>query len=647
MKLSIIIVNYNVKYFLEQCLCSVEKAIKNLKAEVFIIDNNSVDGSCSMLKKKFPHFYLIENKENTGFSRANNQGISISKGEYILLLNPDTVVEEDTFEKIINFMDKTPDAGGLGVKMIDGNGNFLPESKRALPTPEVAFYKIFGLSNLFKNSKKFGKYHLSFLDKEKIHSIEILSGAFMMMRKKVLDEIGYLDETFFMYGEDIDLSYRIIKHGYKNYYFPETTIIHYKGESTKKGSINYVKIFYKAMIIFAEKHFSKKNIKIFSFLINIAIYFRAILSLIKRFLKNIFLPFLDALLLFSGIYFIKSYWEIYKFGEENSYPETFLKFSIPIYIFILLFFLYFHGSYKKPIKLRKTAKGLFTGTIFILIIYALIDESYRFSRAIILIASLWGIFASFFNRFLLSILNLKDFQLDFNKRKKIIIIGEEEESKIVKNILNKITKKINLIGFVSLKSQKNSYFIANIKDIKEIINVHKIDEIIFCSKDISSKEIINNMLILSNFSVEYKIASAESLYIIGSNSIDTAGNLYVVNINSISKEENQRKKRILDIFISLFFILFLVFYIFFIEKPFNFIKNIFYVLINKISWVSYIEKKDLKIDKLPKIKKGVFSNFSIKKNKKLSLKKLELLNIIYAKNYTIWKDLYIIWKSLF
>ncbi len=647
MKLSIIIVNYNVKYFLEQCLCSVEKAIKNLKAEVFIIDNNSVDGSCSMLKKKFPHFYLIENKENTGFSRANNQGISISKGEYILLLNPDTVVEEDTFEKIINFMDKTPDAGGLGVKMIDGNGNFLPESKRALPTPEVAFYKIFGLSNLFKNSKKFGKYHLSFLDKEKIHSIEILSGAFMMMRKKVLDEIGYLDETFFMYGEDIDLSYRIIKHGYKNYYFPETTIIHYKGESTKKGSINYVKIFYKAMIIFAEKHFSKKNIKIFSFLINIAIYFRAILSLIKRFLKNIFLPFLDALLLFSGIYFIKSYWEIYKFGEENSYPETFLKFSIPIYIFILLFFLYFHGSYKKPIKLRKTAKGLFTGTIFILIIYALIDESYRFSRAIILIASLWGIFASFFNRFLLSILNLKDFQLDFNKRKKIIIIGEEEESKIVKNILNKITKKINLIGFVSLKSQKNSYFIANIKDIKEIINVHKIDEIIFCSKDISSKEIINNMLILSNFSVEYKIASAESLYIIGSNSIDTAGNLYVVNINSISKEENQRKKRILDIFISLFFILFLVFYIFFIEKPFNFIKNIFYVLINKISWVSYIEKKDLKIDNLPKIKKGVFSNFSIKKNKKLSLKKLELLNIIYAKNYTIWKDLYIIWKSLF
>ncbi|OQX98396.1 MAG: hypothetical protein B6I24_05405 [Bacteroidetes bacterium 4572_128] len=647
MKLSIIIVNYNVKYFLEQCLCSVEKAIKNLKTEVFIIDNNSVDGSCAMLKKKFPHFYLIENKENTGFSRANNQGISISKGEYILLLNPDTLVEEDTFEKIINFMDKTPYAGGLGVKMIDGNGNFLPESKRALPTPEVAFYKIFGLSSLFKNSKKFGRYHLSFLDKEKIHSVEILSGAFMMMRKKVLDEIGYLDETFFMYGEDIDLSYRIIKHGYKNYYFPETTIIHYKGESTKKGSINYVKVFYKAMIIFAEKHFSKKNIKIFSFLINIAIYFRAILSLIKRFFKNIFLPFLDALLLFWGIYFIKSYWEIYKFGEENSYPETFLKFSIPIYIFILLFFLYFHGSYKKPIKLRKTAKGLFTGTIFILIIYALIDESYRFSRAIILIASLWGMFASFFNRFLLSILNLKDFQLDFNKRKKIIIIGEEEESKIVKNILNQVTKKINLIGFVSLKSQKNSYFIANIKDIKEIINVHKIDEIIFCSKDISSKEIINNMLILSNFSVEYKIASAESLSIIGSNSIDTAGNLYVVNINSISKEENQRKKRILDIFISLFFILFLVFYIFFIKKPINFMENIFYVLINKISWVSYIEKKDLKIDNLPKIKKGVFSNFSIKKNKKLSLKKLELLNIIYAKNYNVWKDLYIIWKSLF
>ena len=220
-----------------------------------------------MVKEKFPQAIVIENKKNTGFSYANNQAIKIAKGEYVLLLNPDTVVEEDTFEKVIAFMDAHPDAGGLGVKMIDGKGNFLPESKRGLPTPSVAFYKIFGFSKLLPKSKTFGKYHLGFLDKDQTHEIEILSGAFMLLRKKALDTVGLLDERFFMYGEDIDLSYRILLGGYKNYYFPETRIIHYKGESTKKSSVNYVFVFYRAMVIFAEKHFSQNNAKLFSFLI--------------------------------------------------------------------------------------------------------------------------------------------------------------------------------------------------------------------------------------------------------------------------------------------------------------------------------------------------------------------------------------------
>ena len=284
MKLSVIIVNYNVKHFLEQCLISVGKAIESLPAEVIVVDNNSVDGSVEMVQAKFPWVQCIANKQNTGFSKANNQGILISKGEYVLLLNPDTLVEEDTFTKCVQFMDAHPVAGGLGVHMIDGKGNFLPESKRGLPSPAVAFYKIFGLSALFPKSKVFGKYHLGYLDKNKTHEVDILSGAFMMMRKSVLVKVGLLDEAFFMYGEDIDLSYRIIKGGYKNYYFPETRIIHYKGESTKKSSVNYVFVFYKAMVIFANKHFSQNNAKTFSFLINIAIYLRAGAAIFIRFL---------------------------------------------------------------------------------------------------------------------------------------------------------------------------------------------------------------------------------------------------------------------------------------------------------------------------------------------------------------------------
>ncbi|MDX9930954.1 MAG: glycosyltransferase family 2 protein, partial [Bacteroidales bacterium] len=294
MKLSVVIVNYNVEHFLEQCLASVRLAMKGIDGEVFVVDNNSVDGSVQMVKNKYPEFILIDNKENLGFAKANNQAIRQSRGEYILLLNPDTVVEETTFSKVIDFMDRTPDAGGLGVMMVDGKGKFLPESKRGLPTPEVSFYKIFGLSSLFPRSKRFGKYHLSYLDKQKIHQVEVLSGAFMLLRRETLDKTGLLDETFFMYGEDIDLSYRILKAGYKNYYFPETRIIHYKGESTKKSSVNYVFVFYNAMIIFARKHYAREKLRLFIAIINMAIWFRAGLALMARFIRKIFLPLLDA-----------------------------------------------------------------------------------------------------------------------------------------------------------------------------------------------------------------------------------------------------------------------------------------------------------------------------------------------------------------
>lgn len=283
--------------------------MQNVDGEVFVVDNNSVDGSMQMVKQKFPWVIAIENKENLGFSKANNQAIRNSKGEYVLLLNPDTVVQDDTFDKVIDFMDHHPKAGGLGVKMLDGKGNFLPESKRGLPTPDVAFYKIFGLSRLLPKSKTFGRYHLGFLDNNKTHQVEILSGAFMLMRKETLNKTGLLDEDYFMYGEDIDLSYRILKAGYKNYYFPHTRIIHYKGESTKKSSVNYVFVFYRAMAIFAGKHFSARNARLFSILINMAIYFRASIAIANRFFKRIFWPLIDTALFIGGLFIIKEYWE--------------------------------------------------------------------------------------------------------------------------------------------------------------------------------------------------------------------------------------------------------------------------------------------------------------------------------------------------
>ena len=278
----------------------------------------------------------------------------IAKGEYVLLLNPDTVVEEDTFSKCIEFMDAHPDAGGLGVEMLDGKGKFLPESKRGLPTPSVAFYKIFGLSSLFPRSKKFGKYHLGYLPQNETNEIEILSGAFMLMRKTVLDKVGFLDEDFFMYGEDIDLSYRIILGGYKNYYFPKTRIIHYKGESTKKSSVNYVFVFYNAMVIFAKKHFSEKNAKTFSLLINLAIYLRASMAITTRFLKKLAFPLLDFCLVLASMFGITIAYQLF---SDKEFPLEVIAWALPIYSFVWVLAAFLSGAHDKPIKPVKPLIG--------------------------------------------------------------------------------------------------------------------------------------------------------------------------------------------------------------------------------------------------------------------------------------------------
>ena len=285
MQLSIIIVNYNVKYFLEQCLQSVLLATKNCTAEIFVVDNNSTDGSKQFLEPLFKEVHFIWLPKNIGFAKANNIALTKTSGDYILFLNPDTIVAEDSFEKTIAFLQNNTAIGALGVKMIDGSGLFLKESKRAFPSPSISLFKILGLANLFPKSKLFAKYHMGHLSVNENNEVDVLAGAFMLVPKVVLNVVGSFDEAFFMYGEDVDLSYRIQKAGYKNYYFAKTTILHFKGESTKKGSLNYVSLFYKAMNLFVHKHYKSGNAAVFTFLINIGIWFRASLATLTSVFK--------------------------------------------------------------------------------------------------------------------------------------------------------------------------------------------------------------------------------------------------------------------------------------------------------------------------------------------------------------------------
>ena len=278
--LSVIIVNYNVKFYLEQCLESVRRASQGLQVEVFVVDNLSTDGSIAYLRDRFPEVTFIENQENVGFARANNQAIRRSNGKYVLLLNPDTIVGEKTLARFIDFMETHPEAGGAGAHMLNIDGTFAPESRRGLPTPFVAFCKMSGLASLFPKSRLFGRYYMHYLDKREVNEIEVMSGAYMMLRREALDKVGLLDETFFMYGEDIDLSYRVLLGGYKNYFLP-VRMLHYKGESTVKSSYRYAYVFYQAMRLFFRKHYGH-----YSFVISLPINIATWASTFMVYLRN-------------------------------------------------------------------------------------------------------------------------------------------------------------------------------------------------------------------------------------------------------------------------------------------------------------------------------------------------------------------------
>jgi len=635
--LTVVIVNYNVAYFLEQCLHSVQRASENLACEVFVVDNNSVDGSNEMVRQKFPWVKLIANKDNVGFSRANNQAMRIAKGRYVLLLNPDTLVEEDTFVKSVAFMDAHPDAGGLGVKMIDGKGQFLPESKRGLPTPAVAFYKIFGLAALFPKSKIFGQYHLGYLDQDETHEVPILSGAFMLMRKETLDKVGLLDEAFFMYGEDIDLSYRIVLGGYKNYYFPETRIIHYKGESTKKSSVNYVFVFYRAMLIFANKHFSARLAKTYSFLINLAIYLRASIAIANRFIKKAIVPVLDAVFIFASLLYAK---DVYQNYSHIDYHPQMVYYGFAAYTFIWMGSVFVNGGYDKPANLLKILRGVLTGTIIILVSYALLPEELRFSRALILLGTVSTSLVYILFRSLLHLLGFSNYRMGRPMQQRVGIVANNEEFKRIRNLLEEAGNPIKSIFQIS--PQVSSEGSASQADrLQEVTEVYKLDAVIFSGEDVPSHRIISLMASVDRKRMDFKIAPPESLYIIGSNSIEKGGDLFIMDIDAVTKPKNKRKKRMLDILLSLMFLIGFPILIWGVNNKGGFLSNIFLVLFGTKSWVGYSQSNPTDLQ-LPKIKNGVLGPLDKLQRIKDPKETAKKLNAVYAREYSTRNDLSII-----
>lgn len=636
MKLSIIIVNYNVERFLEQCLHSVYRALQGIEAEVFVVDNASVDGSVAMVQERFPQVKLLINQENVGFSKANNQAIEQSTGEYVLLLNPDTVVEENTFRQCLQHMELHPECGGLGVYMVDGKGRFLPESKRGLPTPAAAFFKISGLYRFFPHSPRINRYYMGQLDPKENGEIEILAGAFMWMRKKALNEVGLLDETFFMYGEDIDLSYRILQGGYTNRYLADARIIHYKGESTKKGSLNYVYVFYQAMAIFARKHFQSGSMRLFLAIIQLAIGLRASLSVFKRLLDKGHLIAFDAGMLYGGMYLLKTYWEQnHRFVSGGGYPPEYMLWAVPGYILIWMLSAALSGGYDRPIRLGNMQRGLVVGSLLILAMYGLLNEEWRFSRALIVLGSLWSLLSMSLLRIGLHVLKGGYLQLA-SREKRCWLLGTQEGVKRLDQRLQQLRPQVQVVG--------NSIFNQGgmqSERLRDLIRIFKLDELIFDAQSIPTHEILRVMTQLSGTGVEIKIAPPDSLFIIGSNSIHQQGDWYSMGRHALDDSVHQRNKRINDLVLAVLIIVLWPFLVGF-KRSAMLINNAGQVLMGKKTWVGFQSRPTPSGGKL---RQAVVHPADAVENPPVETELLERLDLLYARDYSSWSDWEILWKA--
>jgi len=642
--LGIVIVNFNVRHFLVQCLQSIKNSeIRDLKVDIWVVDNASLDGSAGLIHKDFPEVRLIVNDKNLGFSAANNQALRKIDAKYVLLLNPDTVLEEDTLAQCFDFMEDHQQAGAIGVRMIDGNGKFLPESKRQVPNIWNSFCKLSYLSELFPRSKWFSGYNLGYLPENETNEIEILCGAFMFIRSEVLVKTGLLDEAFFMYGEDIDLSYRIIKSGYKIFYFPQTSIIHYKGESTKKGSLNYVRTFYGAMHIYVNKHFGHGEASAFSRFISLGITLRAFLSGAGRLFQSWVIPVIDILIIWILMSNIKYIWADFYFRDSSHYKTTNIDLLLFVYVLIWVFLLWLMGHYDKKENKYGIITGIGAGTVFILITYALLPEQMRTSRALILIGSIVTLCVVSLTKALFSLRRNKS-RMDSTEKNLALVANKENAKKLLQIILKSDTKLEN-IHFISPTSLNDDpYYSSSIDKLPALVKVLKINEIIYSSEDVSMKEIIRSMTSMES-EVSFRIGGDDSLSIIGSNNKNRQGELYSLDINyKLSDNQIRRYKRLTDV--ALVFLLLPVFPLLIIASGFrlSIIQNMIEILIGYKTWIGYGgEASDFSF--LPVLKPGVIKYPLASGYIHYQEDHFKKMNIIYAREYSFLNEIILVFNN--
>ncbi len=617
-------------------------ALKGIESEIIVVDNHSTDGSKSYFENRFSEVHFIWNDENIGFGKANNLGLKYATGEYILFLNPDTIVPEDCFEKCILFLQSKNDKGALGVKMMDGSGRFLKESKRSFPYPFTSLFKLMGLANLFPHSKLFAKYHLGNLDENKNHEVDVLAGAFMLVPRKIIHIVKGFDEDFFMYGEDIDLSYRIQQAGFVNYYFAETPIIHFKGESTKKGSLNYVKMFYSAMSIFANKHYKNSRAGIFNLFIQVAIGVRAAMAAASRFLKWIGMPVIDMLIIAGSFWFVKIIWSIY-IKQEVNYSPNVLLIALPVFTGLFLLTSWLTGLYDGYYKQSRLNKSTLVSILVIFSFYSLLPESLRFSRGILLFGSLVAYGLMTFTKVFLQKWGVLEKAPAADGFDQAVVIGTVPEYESVLELLEKKKLKEKALGRINTSDIDDPDSLGNLVDLQNILTSYPVKQIILCHGKLSTKEIISLLpSIPSKISVQFFTPELNTM--IGSDDRNEVGRTFSEDAPdyNLEKKISRRGKRILDVLVSLFFLLTFPIHLFFKKRFIRFLKNSVNVLSGKNTWIGYAGNDS----KLPYIKQGIITTTGLPENmNRFPVRTLNGADHLYALNYEVMHDLKLIRKN--
>jgi len=653
MQLSVIIVNYNVKQFLKNLIESVLKAVENISYEIIVVDNASSDGSAEEIRNSFPHVKFIANKKNLGFGAANNQALEIAKGEFIVLINPDALVKTNTFDTLIKFFHDNPQTGMAGCKVLNPDGTLQLACRRSFPGVWTSFTKIVGLSSLFPKSKYFAKYNLTYLDENEIHEVDAISGSFMFFRKEVYEKVGGFDNDYFMYGEDLDLCYRVQKAGYKVYYVPTTEIIHYKGESTKRSSLDETVLFYDAMKIFVRKHFS--NFFLVEIILRPAIFIRKLLAFI-----NVYrLPIISVISDFTLLVFLLMFTEkLYAHGSWRGFPESVkpMVYILPAVFQIIVGI--FAGAYKKnSLSILSTVISLIAGFI-LLSSMTFFMKQFAFSRVVVLLNYSFALLSFIVWRLIIKIIFRIGLETAELHKSTLVVTNGEENAQLIGKLKSNINSYFNIKGLIAIDNNLignkcgNYSFLGSLENIRKVIAHNKIQKVIFNSKEISFDKIFTVVSDCQGLNVEFLVSGSGYDFIVGKSNITLLDDIPLMKIEyNISTLFHQFFKRSLDLILSLVLLISVYPFTVLIKKVLKidsdlikFVLQIPQVLANRKSFVG--PQKNSFINNLYIGKTGLTGFWYIENISPNDEDEIERLNIYYAKNQNIWLDLEILGRTI-